>query len=89
MLQQPQHKRIYKKWQNWSLEFCIPNTFVVTNKNAGLNKKHIATNKHAAPLVMPWAWQLLHDDLAGARLQCNKPAMLMNWIQGTPCRRMP
>ena len=50
----------------WSLEFCIRNTSVVTNKNAGLNKKDIATNKHAVPLVMPWAWQLLHDALGMA-----------------------
>jgi len=63
MLQQPQLKGIHKKWQHWSLEFCIPNISVVTDKNAGINKKHIATNKHAALLLMPWAWQLLHDAL--------------------------
>jgi hypothetical protein len=36
----------------------MPNTSVVINKNAGLNKKHIPKNKHAVPLVMSWAWQL-------------------------------
>jgi len=55
----------------WSLEFCIPNTSVVINKNAGLNKKHIPTNKHAVPFEMSWPWQLQHDVLADARLQCN------------------
>jgi hypothetical protein len=40
----------------WSLEFCTPNTSVVINKNAGLNTKHIATNKHAVPFEMSWAW---------------------------------
>jgi hypothetical protein len=61
----------------------------VINKNAGLNKKHIPTNKHAVPFEMSWPWQLQHDVLADARLQCNKPAMLMNWIQDAPCRQIP